>query len=179
MLSISYESFYENLHKLIRSKHYIPYRILTSDTKLEIGKRYYIGYYRQTMKVISVEYDRYGILDYCYVRWDDGCYGSYCTDLSILDDYFIDVDIDNICKVDDILNSNSIYTGAEIKYWFFCNDITANTEKYKLIWGELDTFFNNSENDYIKFKISSTKNEDDMYDSLKIAKINTKKIIAG
>jgi hypothetical protein len=180
MLSITYEPMvYDNLHKLIHSKHYIPYRILSSDTKLEEGKRYYIGYYRQTMKVLSVEYNSYGILEYCYVKWDDGCYGSYCSDIAVLEDYYIDNDIDQIYKIDDILDTNSIFTGAEILYWFFINDITALSEKYKNIWPMLDEFANNSDNDYCKFKLSGVKDDNGTYTSIKISKINTKNIISS
>lgn len=179
MLSISYEPFYGNLHKFINSKHYIPYHIVSSDTKLEVGKRYYIGYYRQSMKIISVEYDKYGILEYCYVKWDDGCYGTYCSDLSILEDYYIDIDTEGIYKIEDIVNTDSIYTGAEIIYWFFINNITATTEKYKNIWHDLDDFIADANNNYARFKLSGTTDENGLYTSIKFTKINVKKIIPG
>lgn len=178
MLSIIYDGLYNNLHSFIRKKHYIPYKILSTDTKFKEGNRYYIAYYRQTMKVISIEYDKYSIMTYCYVKWDDGNYGAYCSNLAIFDDYLMDMDSESLYKEEDIINSPNIYTGAEIKYWLFMNNVTATSTKYGKIWEELDKVLSIPDNDYNKYKISGTLNENCEYETVKLSRINTSKIIS-
>lgn len=177
MLSIVYDDLYDNLHTFIRKKHYIPYKILSTDTKFKEGNRYYIAYYRQTMKVISIEYDKYGIMEYCYVKWDDGNYGAYCSNLAIFDDYLMELDSDFLYKEEDIINSPNIYTGAEIKYWLFINNITATSPKYGKIWEMLEDVLKVADNDYKKYKLVGTVNENNEYISVKISKIDVTKII--
>lgn len=177
MLSIVYDGLYNNLHSFIKKKHYIPYKILSTDTKFKEGNRYYIAYYRQTMKVISIEYDKYGILEYCYVKWDDGNYGAYCTNLAIFDDYLMDIDSDFLYKEEDIVNSPNIHTGAEIKYWLFVNNITAASHKYGKIWESMNEILQVPENEYNKYKITGVLDEDGSYTSIKMSKINVSKII--
>ena len=185
MLYISYELILDekklnNLHdNIIKKKHFIPYSISTTDTKFIEGKYYYISYYGKYFKVISVEYDENGIFDSAYVKWEDGYYGMYCTKLDINRDYILEVDTDEIYKESCIINNKKIYTGAEIKYWFFINDITAMNTIYTEFWKYVDSRSLAYIIDTNKYKLVAKVNTKGEYEDAKIIRIDIKKIIPG
>ena len=120
----------------IRSKHLIPYHVNPS-IKYEVGNVYYSDYWGDTFKVLSVHYDRYNILQNAYIKWYDGNYGLICTDLDV-SDYLFTKDTNNVYNTD-IINAGRSFTGAEIIYWFYMNNITSMDAKYFGFWKYIDS----------------------------------------
>lgn len=178
MVKIIYEDWYKELHNIITNRHMIPYKIQTTDTKFVEGKTYYISYYRKSFKVITAEYDETGGIDNIYVKWDDGCYGVYCTELDIYSDYILEQDMDDIYKEATLVNNKKIYTGAEIKYWFYINDITAFNKQYADFWKYLDEHSEAYIKDNTKYKLAAKTDDDGTYIDAKIIRIEIKKIIS-
>lgn len=166
------EIYYSNDKRLIekckRSK-IIPYRV-TPRVKYEVNRWYYNDYWRQCFTVLSVSYDIDGFLKEVYIKWDDGNYGLICTDLDI-NDLRLERDHKGIYK-QNIINSDKIYTGAEIVYWFFINGINCFNKKYFGFWKFIDTYSAHRISDYTKYKIVAIYDEEnDKYNECKIIKI--------
>lgn len=159
----------KSLNEKIRKNHYIPYRILTSDTKYEVNKRYFNAYWGSTFKVISVTYNDHGILEDCYIRWDDGNYGLICTDLDIAADLKLEYDYSKIYETD-IINSGRDFSGAEIIYWFFMNKINCFNTKYNGFWKFVDNYSDYRISDYSRYKIIGSL-ENDIYKNCKILRV--------
>lgn len=178
MVKIVYEDLYKNLDNIIRNKHMIPYKLQSTDTRFMPGKLYYIAYYRKSFKVLSTEYDETGRIDNIYVKWDDGCYGVYCTELDIYSDYILEPDTDFIYKERTLINNKKIYTGAEIRYWFYINDIDAFDEVHAEFWKYLDSNSNAYINDTTRYKLVGKMNSEGIYEDCKIIRVELKKIIS-
>ena len=103
--------------------------------------------------------------------WEDGNYGLICTDLELYKDYRLDKDHNNLHTVD-IINSGKIYTGAEIIYWFFMNNINCFDPKYKGFWKFIDTYSQHRISDYNKYKIVADLNGKGYYTNCRIIRVN-------
>lgn len=153
----------------IRKEKIIPYRV-TPRVKYEANKWYYNDYWRQCFKIISVGYTNAGFLDEAYIKWDDGNYGLICTDLDICD-FRLEKDRNKIYK-DNIVNSDKFYSGAEIVYWFFMNNINCSNEKYNGFWKYVDTHSAHRLSDTTRYKVKAIYDEKtDTYKECKIIKI--------
>ena len=138
-----------SLERLIERKRIIPYQINPGDKFIK-GKWYYDTYYNSLFKVTEVKYNSGNILDYAITKSDEG-YSSYITSpLSPYEDYIIDFDTKDIATMN-IINSERSFTGAEIRYWFFMNDINCFDPKYKYFWTYVDTYSNNKVADKQKY----------------------------
>ncbi len=138
-----------SLERLIKRKRIIPYQINPGDKFIK-GKWYYDTYYNSLFKVTEVKYNSGNILDYAITKSDEG-YSSYITSpLSPYEDYIIDFDTKDIATMN-IINSERSFTGAEIRYWFFMNDINCFDPKYKYFWTYVDTYSNNKVADKQKY----------------------------
>jgi len=158
----------KQLEEDIREKHLIPYKV-NRYVKYEVNRWYYSDYWRQCFKVLSVKYDSHEVLDNAYIRWDDYNYGLICTDLCE-QDLRLDKDYDEIYKRD-IINSDKLYTGAQIIYWFFMNNIDCYNRKYKGFWKFVDSTSGHRLNDFAKYKISADIDESTgIYINCKITK---------
>ena len=179
MIGIRYDIYDINnkIDMFIKKRHMIPYAIESTDTKLQINKHYYIGFHRMMMTVKNVEYLENGSLDWCYVKWSDGFYGNFCSDLDLYADYIMEYDEDGIYKEVDIVNKDNIYTGAEIKYWFYINDITILNPRYAEFMKYFDPKSPCKINPYLKYRITADVDEKGNYTNCKIIKIITNKII--
>lgn len=144
------------IEEKIRLKHMIPYRVSPS-VKYENGNWYYSDYWRQTFRVIDAKYNRYGVLKDAYIRWDDGNYGLICADLDFTD-LKLERDEKEIYKMKDIVNSDQVFTGAEIVYWFFMNNIDCFNRKYKGFWKFVDRFSAHRIADFSKYMITAELN---------------------
>ena len=141
MRSVIVYSFDNSLEKIIRKKRIIPYQCNPGD-KFMRGKWYYDNFYGSLFKVVDVKYKSGNILDYAITKSDEG-YSSYIiTPLSPYEDYIIDFDKAGLVE-ENIINSEKSYTGAEIRYWFFMNNIDCFNPKYRYFWTYVDTFSNN------------------------------------
>lgn len=118
----------------IKSRGLIPYSVLPRQ-KYEENEWYFSTYYDQLFKVISVEYKN-NKLDHAYIKSDEGYYSWIVTELSDWD-VQIKRDYKNIAK-GPIINTNLSYTGAEIMYWFFVNEISEFNKKYRGFWKYVD-----------------------------------------
>ena len=154
MRNVIVYSFDNSLEKLIKRKKIIPYQVNPGD-KLMRGKWYYDLYYSTLFKVLDVKYKAGGILDYAITKSDEG-YSSYIsTQLSPYEDYIIDYDKSGLSE-EIIINSEKSYTGAEIRYWFFMNDITCFDQKYRYFWTYVDSFSKNRVSDKQKYFLYAT-----------------------
>ena len=63
-----------------------------------------------------------------------------CTDIEVGYDYRVDKDFSEIYKKKTIVNDGCTYSGAEIIYWFFMNNITCFNRKYKRFWHLVDPY---------------------------------------
>lgn len=161
----------KTMNEKIRRKHLIPYQINSPDIKYETNRWYYNDYWGSYFKVLRVKYNKYNILEECEVMWEDGNYGLICTDLELYRDYRLDKDHNNL-HTQDIINSGKIYTGAEIIYWFFMNNINCFNPKYKGFWKFIDTYSKHRIYDYNKYKIVADLNGKQCYTNCRIIRIN-------
>ena len=149
MRNIIVYSYDNSLERLIKRKRIIPYQVNPGDKFIK-GKWYYDTYYNSLFKVTEVKYNTGNILDYAITKSDEG-YSSYITTpLSPYEDYIIDFDTKDIATMN-IINSEKSFTGAEIRYWFFMNDINCFDPKYKYFWTYVDTYSNNKVADKQKY----------------------------
>ena len=179
MIGIKYDTYdiTDAIDVFIKKRHMIPYSIESTDTKLQINKTYYIGFHRMMMTVKNVEYLENGSLDWCYVKWSDGFYGNFCSELSIYEDYIMEYDEYGIYKEVDIVNNDNIYTGAEIKYWFYINDITILNNKYAGFMKYFDYKSPDKITSYLKYRVVADIDENGNYINCRMVKIITSKII--
>ena len=156
------------LEREINRKHIIPYRV-NRYIKYEVNKWYYSSYWRQCFRVLSVKYNSNGILEDAYIQWDDYNYGLICTDLCD-QDYKMEKDFYDIYNKD-IINSDKSYTGAQIVYWFYMNNIDCFNRKYRGFWKFIDNTSKHRLNDFSRYKLCATVNEQTgFYNNCKIIK---------
>ena len=154
------------LERKVKEYKIIPYRILPED-KYRVGKWYYIGYDNLLIKVTDVVYDQKR-LDYIIYRTNDGLRGTLTNPLTFGEDYIIKWDQNEVYKVDDIVNTDISYTGAEIAYWFFMNDIDIHNQKYKDFWGYVDTFSKHRIDDKKRYCLKAAKYNPEKYTRCRI-----------
>ena len=144
-----------SLEKQIRYKEIIPYIILPGE-RYKKGLWYYNSYFNIVFKVLSVTYNK-GILDSVFVRTDDDNQNLFSTDLAP-GDFIIKRDKEKIYKKS-IINSQVSYTGAEIIYWFFMNNIKSFNKKYNGFWKFVDRYSKHRVNDYDKYFLVADKDK--------------------
>jgi hypothetical protein len=140
----------EKLDDKIRKNHLIPYRVIR-ETRYEKKCYYYSNYWDSIFKVLSVDYSKSGELLGAYIHYENGYYGSLCTELDI-NDYKLIKDTNNLDKIN-IINSGEPYSGAEIVYWFFINKITALNPVYRGFWKFIDVSSPHRISDNVKYYI--------------------------
>ena len=170
MRNIIVYSFDNSLEKLIRRKQLIPYQCTPGDRFMR-GKWYYDSYYSSLFKVIDVKYKSGNVLDYAITKSDEG-YNSYITTPLSSEDFIIDFDKSGLVK-ENIINSEKSYTGAEIRYWFFMNNIDCFNTKYRYFWTYVDTFSNNRISDKQKYFLYAGMRNDE-YIHCRVIKDNNK-----
>ena len=163
----------KQIDEKIKNKHYIPYRINSPQQKYRVHNLYYNAYWGSFFKVLEVNYDKYGCLEDCTIRWDDGNYGLICTNLDVNADFNLKCDRNNLHELYDIVNSEEIYTGAEIVYWFFVHNITCFNNKYKGFWKFVDSSSAHRISDYSRYIIIGDLQEDGTYTNCKIVKVKS------
>ena len=159
------------LEELIRKKKLIPHKVLPGEKFIK-GERYYIGFYSKIYKVISTDYTN-GILNGAYVKMNDNQFAWISTPLDMYCDYYITNDIYNICDIN-IINNKHIYSGAEIRYWFFMKNITVLNRKYSCFWKYIDPTNPGSIEDKYTYTISANIDENGNYYNPRLVKIITK-----
>ena len=135
--NISYGN--KKLEDLIRKKHLIPYSLNRRD-RYERGKYYYSEFLGLTFKVLFVKYYESGELEGAEVKYENGLRAYICTDIDPGYDYRVEKDTKELYKKDEIVNDGNIYTGAEIRYWFFMRGIDCFSGRYKGFWNSIDSF---------------------------------------
>lgn len=127
-----------SLEKQIRQKKIIPYMVFPNE-KFKTNKWYYSFFYNTIFKVLDHKYNKDGSLDYAYTMSDDGNYALITTDIDSLEDYSVSRDRRSIYKLN-IINYDESFTGAEIVYWFFMNNIDSLNIKYQGFWKFIDRY---------------------------------------
>lgn len=156
---------------LFREKHLIPYRV-TPMTKYDINKYYSVESWHGFFKVLEVDYSDRGELEGATIRWNDNTYWYTCTGLNF-GDYRLEKDKECIFKKN-IINSDKIYTGAEIVYWFFMNHINCINSKYCELWKYVDGSSPYRLSDNGKYYINCDINELGNYTNPRIYKVERK-----
>ena len=167
---ISYNSTYNGiLDNRIKREKIIPYGIFPN-TKYRSGKWYYNSNENMIFKVITPSYSNTGELESIYIKSDDGYYSLICTPLNFYTDYILVKDSGSLYE-DCIINNNKSYSGAEIIYWFYMNDITFEDNKYNGFWKYIDRYSMYKINDYGKYFLYM--NTDKLGDHCSIVKDNS------
>ena len=141
------------LEQLVRTRKLIPHKILNGERMIK-GEFYYSAFYGKTFRVISAEYDKSGTLTGAEVKYNDGNICWICTDLNPGEDYYLTMDKRNIMDMD-IVNSRKPFSGAEIRYWFFMNNITVLDSKYACFWPYVEQYNANSIDDKSTYTLSA------------------------
>lgn len=163
----------KNIEKDIRKFKLIPFRV-SLGTKYEACAMYYTKHWGTIFRVTSVEYDDNGELQGAFINYDTDFCGLLSTELN-QGDYRLRKDFHNIYKKN-IINSNKIYYGAEIVYWFFMNNITSKNPVYKGFWKFVDDDSRHRIADTTRYKISADIDpKTGYYIHCKIKKIHFKK----
>lgn len=167
--SFIYQSMNKYIDTKLRIRHLIPYRT-DRNTTYETNRVYYNNYWGMTFQVLEVDYMKDGSLNQATVRWDDGCYGLICTEISPAEDYIIVKDYKELWKVPDIINTGEAYTGAEIAYWFYINDIDPFTSKYRGFWNWVDCYSKHRIQDKDLYRVYAVEDKSGAYKRCRIAK---------
>lgn len=128
---ISRVIYSNGLDRCIKENYNIPYR-LHQKARYRNKCWYWLEHERDVFKVEEVLYEFDGpapTLNHVILRSSNGYMSWICTDLTTYD-FFIERDIYNI-RNQKIINSNKSFSGGEIEYWFFMNEISLNSNKYK------------------------------------------------
>lgn len=151
--TILYSPINSYIESKIKIRHLIPYKTDHS-SKYKVSKNYYSCYWNMCFKVLAVKY----VDDFLEVevKWDDGCYGMMCTDISPGEDYLLMKDYKKLYQKRTIINTDEIFTGAEIVYWFYIHGASIFNNKYKGFWEYIDNFSNNRIHDYNQYKVYGT-----------------------
>ena len=160
------------LEDLIRKKHIIPYT-LTRNDRYEKGKYYFDGFSGKIFKVLFVKYYKTGELEGAEIRYEDNMHAYMCTEIDPGYDFRTEMDFNEIYKKINIINDGNIYTGAEIKYWFFVRNINCFNRKYKDFWYLVDTYSMDQIADNKNYIITGDINHVGKYHNCKITEVIT------
>lgn len=166
--TISYNN--SKLETLIREKHLIPYS-LTHVDRYERGKYYFDEFRGKLFKVLFVKYYYTGELEGAEIKYEDGMGAYMCTDINPGYDYRTEKDINELYNKSDIVNDGNIYTGAEIKYWFFIRNISCFNKKYKDFWKLVDSYSIDQIADNKLYTLTGDKNHAGRYHNCKITEV--------
>ena len=165
--NISYGN--KKLEELVIRKHLVPYSLNRRD-RYEKGKYYYSEFLGMTFKVLFVKYYDSGELEGAEVRYENGLQAYICTDIDPGYDYRLEKDYRAIYK-DNIVNDGKVYTGAEIRYWFFINGIDCFNGIYKGFWNLIDTYSTRKITDSTKYIICADPTVTGKYYNCRIIKV--------
>ena len=172
--NISYGN--KKLEDLIRKKHLIPYA-LTARDRYEKGKYYYSEFQGLSFRILFVKYYENGELEGAEIKYENGMQAYMCTDIDPGYDYRLEKDFDGLWQKDDIVNDNNMYTGAEIKYWFFMKGITCFNKKYKEFWPMIDTYSLYQISDKNSYILTANNTHSGRYYNCKITQVE--KVTSG
>lgn len=109
------------------SNNYIPKRINKND-RLKLYRKYWTSFNDLFFKVMNI-YDVNGV-EYYSVKYKDMLNGEISYPISDDNIYELLIDRKQLDKIN-IINDNTAYSGADIKYWFFIHNIDLDSPKYK------------------------------------------------
>jgi len=114
---------------------------------------YYCNHWGQCFRVLSKEFDDNNEFLGYYIQWDDNKYGFYSSSPEIYRDLILEPDINGIANLNNIINNNIAYTGAEVVFWFYSHNINGLNRKYKGFWKYIDAFSRFRLADNSKYKL--------------------------
>lgn len=158
------------LEGIIRRKHLIPYSLSRTD-RYEKGKYYFNEFSGKIFKVLFVKYYYTGELEGAEIRYEDNMHAYMCTDIDPGYDYRTEIDTKEIYKKQDIVNDGNVYSGAEIKYWFFIRNINCFDRRYKEFWHYVDSYSIDQIDDNKYYMITGDINHVGKYHNCKITEI--------
>lgn len=164
------------LEEIIRKKHLIPYSLTIRD-KYEKGKYYYSAFHEMTFKIIFVKYYNSGELEGAEVKYDNGMQAYMCTNIDPGYDYRVERDYKELYKINNIVNDGKVYTGAEIKYWFFMKGINCFNKKYRGFWQFVDTYSITQISDKLLYTLTADSTFTGKYYNCKVTRVE--KISSG
>lgn len=153
------------LERKIKRNHYIPYRMKKGE-KYQEKKKYFNYYWDMCFKVIYITHDN-SMDSYC-VKADNSTYHLLSSDPDVYD-YLLIKDENEIYN-QNIINSNKSFTGAEIIYWFYVNNIDLNSKKYCGFSSYLINESNFKLSDTNRYKVIAKTDKNDNYINCMIKK---------
>lgn len=129
-----YRIYPKELEKIVQETKLIPRKIYYEE-KLKLYHKYFIPIYgSEVIKVenISTIYET----EYYFIRYGNKMNG--CLSYPIYRNSYELLHNDNNIGDSEIINSNIAYSGAEIKFWFFINNIDFDKEEYKGFYSYID-----------------------------------------
>lgn len=162
-----YRIYSDKLEKFLREENhqYIP-RKIKSNENLKIYKRYWDAFsdtYYKIEKIYNVE-----DVEYYSVKYLDSMFGEISFPVDFDYTYELMVDKNNLDKID-IINNKISYSGAEIKYWFFINNIDLGSEIYNKFWPFIDPNSKSVISDDKYYFIFATLNKKGQYRDCKVS----------
>lgn len=117
----------EALEEEVKKTHYIP-RKFRENEKLKLYHKYWIPEFGGTVKVNEIEY--IDGIPYYFIKFSKNMSANITYPCNFSGMYEMLHNYDNI-ENENIINSQKSYSGAEIKFWFICNNIDFNDPLYK------------------------------------------------
>lgn len=149
----------KSLEEYMKSKPesvYIPRR-LYNDEKLRLYKRYYQVFQELYFKVIDV-YNTDGI-EYYTIRYNDSMIGTMTFPIDYSTTYEMIPDRMDIANLDNIINTDISYTGAEIKFWFYSHNIDFDDEYYEKFYPYISNTSKSEISDEKSYFVYTSTNE--------------------
>lgn len=149
------------LEKMVKEKNAIPHKIFQGE-KLIRNHHYYDFMYNKIYRVISADYNKDGEFEGAYIKNDDGTY-AWIADLpNPFYDYYITFDKIKLWKKE-IINTNKAYSGAEIRYWFYRNDVDIFNKQYAVFWKYISQSGDDAIDDRFFYTLYGKKNKKGVY----------------
>jgi hypothetical protein len=122
------------LCEFLRNNRYIPRRVKEQE-HLKTHHKYYSIDMNRYFKVLDVY--QIGNIEYYSIRYSNTMQAEISYPIT---DEIYELLTDFSCiKNKAIINCGEYYSGAEIRYWFFSNNIDLNEKDYYGFWGFLDS----------------------------------------
>ncbi len=138
----------EKLQDIIISLKSIP-RPIRKNEHLKLYHKYWIPSFDCVVKIEHI--DKIMGVEYYFLKYKNKF--SACITYPLNEDGIYELLHEPNKLKNDIINSDKVYSGAEIKYWFIVNNIDLSSSKYKGYWPYLNPKSDSVLIDYKKYKV--------------------------
>lgn len=134
---------------------YIPYKINNPRERLKFYRRYWLEDRHEIIKVLEI----YEIedIEYYFIKIGTSLYGSIPYPVKEAT-YELVPDQNDLFNIDNIINDDKYYRGAEIKFWFFLhNDVMRKYIKDIKSYIDMNSKNNLNDNEFYKLEYYQNK----------------------